>query len=235
MSTPLKAWYGLVRFGFRLLYNELAFTYDLVSAVVSLGAWRCWGRAALPFLNANSGDFVLEIAHGTGNLHLDLHAAGYRAVGVDLSPNMGAITQGKLSRANRLSTLIRARAQALPFGAGQFKAVVSTFPAEFIVAPETLREVYRVLEPGGRFVIVPNAVFTSKGVGAQGLEFLYRITGQREESPTGGDTRPAVDMVRFFADIGFNTEIHHVPCPRSLVTVIVAEKGSGNRRKILLH
>ncbi len=229
MSAPLRAWYGLVRVGFRLLYNEFAFTYDAVSAVVSLGAWRCWGRAALPYLNAAPGDPVLEIAHGTGNLHLDLHAAGYRAVGIDLSPNMGAITQRKLKHANRSSTLVRARAQALPFKDAQFKAVVSTFPAEFIVVPETLYEVHRILEPGGRFVIVPNAGLTSKGLGAQGLEFLYRITGQREESPTGEDTRPAVDVVRFFADIGFDAEIHHVPCPRSLVTVIVAEKGSGNR------
>ena len=224
IQSPLTAWYGLVRFGFRLLYNEFAFTYDIVSAVVSMGAWRCWGRAALPFLNASPGDSVLEIAHGTGNLHLDLHAAGYRVVGIDLSPNMGAITQRKLKRAARSSTLIRAQAQALPFKSQQFKSVVSTFPAEFIVAPETLREVHRVLQSGGHFVIVPNAVFTSKGAGAQGLELLYRITGQRENSPTGGDARPTFQMAQFFADFGFSAEIRQMPCPRSLVTVIVAVK-----------
>ncbi|MCZ7544410.1 MAG: hypothetical protein M5R40_13175 [Anaerolineae bacterium] len=44
--TLERLWWALVRFGFRLLYNELAFTYDLVSRVVSLGQWRAWQRAA---------------------------------------------------------------------------------------------------------------------------------------------------------------------------------------------
>jgi ubiquinone/menaquinone biosynthesis C-methylase UbiE len=79
----MTLWRRLLRFGFRLLYNELAFTYDMVSAVVSLGAWRCWTRAALRQL-ASDG-LILELAHGTGNLQLDLAAAGRRSVGFDLS------------------------------------------------------------------------------------------------------------------------------------------------------
>jgi hypothetical protein len=50
-----RLWWGLVRFGFRLLYNEFAFTYDTVSKVVSLGAWRCWQRAALKYLAVPPG------------------------------------------------------------------------------------------------------------------------------------------------------------------------------------
>ena len=69
-----QAWWALVRFGFRLLYNELAFTYDTVSWVVSLGAWRCWVDAALAHLDGQSP--VLELAHGPGNLHIDLALAG---------------------------------------------------------------------------------------------------------------------------------------------------------------
>ncbi|MCB9446672.1 MAG: class I SAM-dependent methyltransferase, partial [Ardenticatenaceae bacterium] len=43
-------WKKLIRFGFRLLYNELAWTYDAVSWLVSLGDWRSWQQAALPFV-----------------------------------------------------------------------------------------------------------------------------------------------------------------------------------------
>ena len=90
-----KLWWSLVRFGFRLLYNEMAFTYDWVSWLVSFGQWRRWQRAALRYLNARPDELVLELAHGTGSLHLDMRARGYRTIGLDLSPYMGRIASRK--------------------------------------------------------------------------------------------------------------------------------------------
>jgi len=175
----LRAWWRLVRFGFHLLYNQFAFTYDLVSKVVSLGAWRCWQRASLAHLNAAPGAPILELACGTGDLQLDLHAAGFHVFGHDLSPHMARIASNKLRRLHCAPRLSRGKAQALPYPAAAFVAVVSTFPADFILAPETLREVHRVLQTGGRFVIVPNGVLSGGGALVGGIEWLYRVTGQR--------------------------------------------------------
>ena len=77
-----RIWWGLVELGFRLLYNELAWTYDLVSWVVSLGAWRAWQRSALRFLAVPPGSPVLELAHGTGNFQIDLRTAGLDPTGL---------------------------------------------------------------------------------------------------------------------------------------------------------
>ncbi len=62
MSLVQSAWRGLVRVGFRLLYHEMSWTYDIVSHVVSLGQWGAWRRACLPFI---VGPRVLELGYRT--------------------------------------------------------------------------------------------------------------------------------------------------------------------------
>lgn len=209
-------WWKLVRFGFRLLYNEMAFTYDLVSFVVSLGEWRSWQRAALKHLRVPASGIVLELAHGTGNLQLDLYGAGYRTIGYDLSPYMGRITRSKLLGRGLSPQLVRGKAQQLPFVDAHFGAVISTFPTDFIIQPATLREVHRVLEPNGQFIIVPNGVLTGGGVAEAGLEWLYKVTGQRE-----GSSNPIGD---YFSAYGFEAEVFQEQCKRSIAQVIVARK-----------
>ncbi len=212
----MNLWWRLLRFGFRLLYNELAFTYDLVSLIVSLGAWRCWIGVSLRHLDISTGDHVLELAHGTGNLQLDLNAAGYRAVGCDLSSAMGQIARSKLARRDLPIRLAQGRAQRLPFAAEIFAAVVSTFPTDFIIARETLAEVNRVLKPDGVFIIVPNAQITGGGWIGRIIEWIYKVTGQRLTSPDQSL------LAGLFAP--FELEIFTESCPRSRVTVIVAHK-----------
>lgn len=209
-------WRRIVKFGFRLLYNELAFTYDTVSVIVSVGAWRCWQRAALKHLGVGPGAHVLELAHGTGNLQLDLHAAGYHPLGHDLSPQMGQIARRKLQHAGRSIALTRGVAQRLPFPSTAFDAVVCTFPTGFIIDPAALSEVRRVLKPQGRFVIVPNGVLTGGSPLDAGLEWLYRVTGQRDEG--------SFDFKIFFRAHGFEADVIQENCRRSAATVIIAHK-----------
>jgi ubiquinone/menaquinone biosynthesis C-methylase UbiE len=211
-----KAWWGLVRFGFRLLYNEMAFTYDTVSKVVSLGQWRAWQRTAFNHLQVQPGARILELAHGTGNFELDLHKAGYHPVAIDLSRAMGRITSRKLRRAGINPPLVRAQAQALPFPDSAFPAVVSTFPTEFIVDPATLREINRVLQPGGRLVVVFNGVLTRGGAAKNALEFAYRVTGQRGPWPLPIEER--------FTQAGFHLNLVQEDLHRSAALLFVAEK-----------
>jgi ubiquinone/menaquinone biosynthesis C-methylase UbiE len=213
MRWIANLWWGIIHFGFRLLYNELAFTYDIVSKIVSLGSWRCWQRAVLKHFDIEPGALVLELAHGTGDLQIDLINAGYKTIGYDLSPYMGRIAQRKLKRNGLPSTLVQGRAQQLPFADISFDVVVSTFPTEFIIAEETLREVNRVLKDNGRFVIVSVGMFTGGGIIKSFLEWLYRITGQR------GEIRDEVAAI--FVKNGFEIEFVQEKCPRSFVQLIV--------------
>lgn len=216
MNPIKKLWWKTVEFGFRLLYNEMAWTYDWVAWGVSLGQWRNWQRAALPYLGVSAGARVLELAHGTGNLQMDLYAAGYRRVALDLSPAMGRIAQRKLTRHHLEAPLVRGLAQHLPFATHTFDAIVSTFPTPFIIEPATLAEAYRVLKPNKRLIIVPIGVLTSGGVAKQVLETAYQVTGQRGPWP--------VDIPQRFTDAGFSLDIYTHPCPYSIATVLVATR-----------
>jgi ubiquinone/menaquinone biosynthesis C-methylase UbiE len=208
---------------FALLYNQLAWTYDLVSWVVSAGQWRLWQRSVLPFL---PGRPVLEVAHGTGNLLLDLVSLGLEPVGLDLSPAMGRLASHKLKRRLGSKTLpvplVRGSVEALPFAANSLASVVSTFPTDFIVQPNVIAEFYRVLRPGGAFVCVPAAQITGPALVDRWAAWLFRVTGQ---SPTGW----FAPLVERFQEAGFRARLEQVRQARSRVMVIVAEKAGSIR------
>jgi ubiquinone/menaquinone biosynthesis C-methylase UbiE len=216
-ANPARGAYRrLLHFGFRLLYNEMAWSYDSVSWVVSLGEWRAWGRSALRHLNAPPGARVLELAHGTGHMQIALKSAGYIPIGCDLSRAMGRIAARRLRRHGIVPNLVRGYAQQLPFPADSFAAIICTFPTEFIVDPNVIAETYRALQPGGRLVFVPSGSLTGRGVAQSTLEAAYRVTGQR-------GTWPSAIWERFSA-AGYTVTETIEPCSRSVAFVVIAEK-----------
>lgn len=224
-----KLWAFLVRLGFRLLYYEMAWTYDLVSWLVSLGEWRRWQQAALPFVQ---GPTVLEVGHGPGHMLAAMSAAQFEVFGVDLSPQMGRQARRRLHKTDRPDTLARARVQALPFCTAVFHTVLSTFPTEYIVEAETLAAVHRVLVANGRLVVVPEGHLTGHGPLHWLIDWLFRITGQRAGAFSVDEAQkwPQPDLwepfrQRFLA-AGFQVSIEQVQLKRSAVTILIATKSA---------
>ncbi|MCA9884426.1 MAG: methyltransferase domain-containing protein [Anaerolineae bacterium] len=219
MRFLADVWWRLVRFGFRLLYNELAFTYDLVSWVVSLGAWRCWQRSVIQFLPPPDDGPLLEVAHGTGNLHIDLKQAGYQVIGLDYSPYMGHITHRKLRKRGLALQLCCGRGQQLPFATGIFSSIVCTFPTSFVFEESTLTEFHRVLTHEGYALLVLSGVFVGGGPFKAFFTWLYRVTGQ------GASEEAAKEVLSAFQDSPFDkVDTHIVDCPHSQAYVIVLRK-----------
>jgi ubiquinone/menaquinone biosynthesis C-methylase UbiE len=154
----------------------------------------------------------LELAFGTGYMLRELGSRGFVPVGLDLSPWM--VRHARRAVGEQVP-LVRGRAQQLPFGDGSFDSVLCTFPAGFILAPETVNEVARVLRPGGRVVVVIMAQLLRSDLQGHLLEWLYRITGQRGEMP---------DLDTQLARAGLDGQIRQVRVGQSLVTLVVAEK-----------
>jgi len=205
-------WRSFIRTFFRLLYHEMAWTYDLVAWLVSFGQWTAWGRAAIPHLR---GRRVLELAHGPGHLLVAMSRAGFAPVGLDLSPQMGRLARKRLCRSGIPTPLLaRARAQALPFRAGSFDSVVSTFPTEFIFDPATLKEMARVMGQGGKAVVVVGVVFNAS-LPARLLKRLYDATYQHE---------PPLGLADALADAGLTLEREREQAGLVDVLIAVAKK-----------
>ncbi len=100
---------------------------------------------------------MLEIGFGSGELLAELADCGWQVTGLELSPAMQTVAARRPAQRSahsaRAAACVLAPAQAMPFAAAAFDTVVATFPAPYILQPETLAECARVLRPGGRLVV----------------------------------------------------------------------------------
>jgi ubiquinone/menaquinone biosynthesis C-methylase UbiE len=220
MTRLASLWKRLLGSGFRLLYGRFAWSYDAVAWIVSLGQWHSWGESGLDYL---VGHTVLEVGHGPGHLLPELHRRGYRAVGIDPSPQMGKLARDRLKTHGMPPTVIRSRAQYLPFLSNSIDTVVATFPTDFIFDPLTLSEVARVLAPGGRLVAVLRASFERTDPLSRAIEWAYRITGQREP-------QSQTQVARAFLQAGLVANCLEIEKEKSQVTVLVARHVTPNDR-----
>lgn len=174
-SPHLPNW--LLKVAFHLLYNQLAWAYDVVAWLVSFGQWATWRRSATLFLQDGP---ILELGYGTGGLIADMTARNLTPTGLDLSPYMARLARRRLLREGAVLRLVRGEAQHLPFPDAAFANLVSTFPTEFILEPQTITSIARVLQPGGHLVIVAMGYLKGPAPLRRLVEWLYRFTGQRE-------------------------------------------------------
>lgn len=169
-----------LRFFFKLLYHQFAWTYDWVAWTVSVGLWKDWVLAVLPFVE---GPSVLELGHGPGHLQSRLLENGFRALGLDVSPQMGRLARRRLRRRGQTASLILGRAQSLPLASGSCDQVVATFPTEYINDSDTLKEIWRVLRAGGQLVVLPAAWITGQRWMERYAAALFKITRQAPALP----------------------------------------------------
>jgi len=165
MSGKINWRFRLYRWACQRLYDELAWTYDLIAWLVSCGRWSQWRRAALaPLLTNQSAEQprILELGFGTGELLVELAQRTNAVYGLELSSAMQQVTSLKLQRHGVAVPRVQAEAPQLPFANESFAGIVATFPTDYILKPATLQECARLLTPAspqnglaaGRLVIV---------------------------------------------------------------------------------
>ena len=140
----------------RRLFSTIADRYDIVTVVLSYGRDRHWKRYLVE--RAMSGvapptGFVkaLDLACGTGDIAFELSTRGADVIGLDITPRMVEIASDKAAREDEACTFIVGDMMVLPFPDAHFDLVTVGYGLRNVpVLDGALREIHRVLRPGGR-------------------------------------------------------------------------------------
>ncbi len=149
------------------IFDAIASRYDIINTVLSLGLHRGWRRALRRALPDRSGLQVLDLATGTGDVAIELSQspAVKHIVGLDLSRGMIALGEQKV-KARQLTRKISFEvgdAQQLRYRSRSFDAATMSFGIRNVPSTLTcLKEIYRVLKPGGVCLILEFALPRSK-------------------------------------------------------------------------
>jgi ubiquinone/menaquinone biosynthesis C-methylase UbiE len=161
-------------FNYQRFYDRLAPIY--ATAIRLIPVWRHYIEQVLPWL-PNTGA-VLEIGPGPGLLLAQLAGRCPLAVGLDFSPGMIRQAHRHLRRANLPVGLVRGNATCLPFAAGSFDGVTTTFTFSAIPdGPAAMSEMARVLRPAGLLALVDSGFPGDGNLIGRGLVRVWELFG----------------------------------------------------------
>ena len=125
---------------------------------MSFGQDPRWRRALVEFIDAQPGMRILDVATGTGMVAFAHAVRGAEVIGLDQSEAMLEQARARLERTPGLRdrlAFVLGEAEALPFADAEFDALSFTYLLRYVDSPlETLRELARVVKPGGRIGMV---------------------------------------------------------------------------------
>lgn len=207
---------GTTHFGFRTVaadakqglvdrvFARVAGRYDLMNDLMSGGLHRLWKDATVTWLNPPTGArafHVLDVAGGTGDIALRVLEAGgtgTRVTVFDINPNMlqaGARKAEKAGRGDRVR-LVQGNGEALPFADKSFDAYTIAFGIRNIPdIAAALKEAFRVLRPGGRFLCLEFSEVT-----VPMLDRLYDLYSFNAIPALGGVVTGDADAYRYLVE-----------------------------------
>lgn len=140
------------------MFDQIAGSYDFLNHLLSLNIDKSWRREAIRSIATIKPRRILDVATGTADMAISaLRLNPDSVIGVDVSTGMLDAGRKKVldrGLGDRI-TLMEAACEALPFQDSSFDAAVVAFGVRNFRDPELgLREIYRVLCPGGKLAVL---------------------------------------------------------------------------------
>jgi demethylmenaquinone methyltransferase/2-methoxy-6-polyprenyl-1,4-benzoquinol methylase len=137
------------------VFDRVAGRYDLMNDLMSLGLHRLWKTFAVAVARVRSGERVLDVASGSGDLARAFAARGAAVVMTDINGAMLARGRDRALDAGCMLPAVQCDAERLPFPDAHFDCVSVAFGLRNVTRKEAaLAEMARVLKPGGRLVVL---------------------------------------------------------------------------------
>ncbi|WP_200975782.1 bifunctional demethylmenaquinone methyltransferase/2-methoxy-6-polyprenyl-1,4-benzoquinol methylase UbiE [Echinicola sp. 20G] len=140
------------------MFNNISKRYDLLNHLLSLGIDITWRKKAIKMLQKDQPKLILDIATGTGDFAIEaLALKPEKVIGVDISEGMLAEGKKKIKnkKLDHLIELQMGDSEKLLFEENKFDAVIVSFGVRnFENLEKGLADMFRVLKPGGKVVII---------------------------------------------------------------------------------
>ena len=146
------------------MFDTISGEYDGLNRVISFGIDVKWRKKVVNIVKGSNPNTILDIATGTGDLAIALAGTdANKIIGLDISSGMLEIGKQKVTKKgleNRIE-MVWGDSESMPFEDNTFDAITVAFGIRnFETLENGLKEILRVLKPGGRFVILETSVPT---------------------------------------------------------------------------
>jgi len=140
------------------MFDNISGKYDLLNRILSMGIDVSWRKKVVKSVKKEKPKSILDIATGTGDLAIAMaKATDAKITGFDLSAGMLEVGKVKVKDENLQDQIemIQGDAENMPFEDNSFDAITVSFGVRnFENLEKGLNEIYRVLKPGGKFIIL---------------------------------------------------------------------------------
>jgi demethylmenaquinone methyltransferase/2-methoxy-6-polyprenyl-1,4-benzoquinol methylase len=167
------------------MFSQIAHRYDRANRILSFNRDRAWRKILVQHAAPKVGERLLDLCTGTGDVAIEFAKAcpEMEIVGLDLSEEMLRVAREKLAQLNldHRVQLVQGNALELPFAENSFEIVSQAFGLRNLPdRARGLKEIYRVLSPGGRALIVEFSIpqsFLARLVYLPYLRYIVPIVG----------------------------------------------------------